>query len=54
MAGYQKYVKKFTLTDKTSWEIKLAKISQILLDQGGKPILNVVPTDPENKIVVKL
>lgn len=52
-AGYQTYHKHFTLSAKTTWEIKLAQISQILLDQG-KPVLNIVPTDPENKQILTL
>lgn len=52
-AGNQTYHKHFTLTAKTTWEIKLARISQILLDQGN-PVLNIVPTDPENKQVLSL
>jgi hypothetical protein len=52
-SGYQTYLKKFTLEAKISWEIKLAKWSQILFT-NGKPVLNIVPTDPENKIVLGL
>jgi hypothetical protein len=52
-AGYQTYHKHFTLTAKITWEIKLVRISQILLDQGN-PVLNIVPTDPENKQVLNL
>jgi hypothetical protein len=51
--GYQSYVKKFTLTAQTVWEIKLAKAQPILLDRG-EPVLNVQPANPENKLVVKL
>jgi hypothetical protein len=52
-AGWQKYVKTFTLTEKTKWEIKLAKAQQILLDLG-KPVLNLKPSDPENKVIMSL
>jgi len=52
-AGYQKYMTPFTLSAKTSWEIKLAKAQAILLDSGS-PVVNLSPTDPENKIVLAL
>ena len=52
-SDYQTYVKTFTLGAKTVWEIKLAKWSQILF-ANGNPVLNIVPTDPENKIVLGL
>jgi hypothetical protein len=51
--GYQTYVKKFALSAKTAWEIKLAKAQHILLD-SGRPVLNLKPSDPENKSVVVL
>lgn len=52
-AGYQNYAKKFTLQEKTKWEIKLAKAQAILLD-GGKPVVNLRASDPENKHVLQL
>jgi hypothetical protein len=52
-AGYQTYVKKFILSSKTAWEIKLAKAQQVLLN-SGRPVLNLKPSDPENKSVVVL
>jgi hypothetical protein len=52
-AGYQTYVKKFTLTAKITWEIKIAKAQQVLLN-SGRPVLNLKPSDPENKSVVVL
>jgi hypothetical protein len=52
-AGYQTYIKKFTLSAKTAWEIKLAKAQHILLN-SGRPVLNLKPSDPENKNVVVL
>jgi hypothetical protein len=51
--GYQTYSKKFALSAKTNWDVKLAKWSQILLD-NGKPVLNIVPTNPENKLILTL
>jgi hypothetical protein len=51
--GYQTYTKKFTLTEKTKWAITLSKAQPILLD-CGKPVLNLQPTDPENKAVINL
>lgn len=52
-AGYQTYVKTFVLSAKTSWEIKLAKAQALLLDSGS-PVVNLSPTDPENKMVLAL
>jgi hypothetical protein len=52
-AGYQTYLKKFTLTAKITWEIKLAKAQHILLN-SGRPVLNLKPSEPENKSVVVL
>ena len=52
-AGYQTYVKTFTLSAKISWEIKLAKAQALLLDSGS-PVVNLSPTDPENKMVLAL
>jgi hypothetical protein len=52
-AGYQTYVKKFVLGAKTAWEIKLARANTILFDQGT-PVLNLKPSDPENKNVMVL
>jgi hypothetical protein len=52
-AGYQTYAKSFVLSAKTSWEIKLAKAQALLLDSGG-PVVNLLPTDPENKMVLAL
>ena len=51
--GYQTYVKEFTLSAKTAWEVKLAKAQHILLN-SGRPVLNLKPSDPENKSVVVL
>jgi len=52
-AGYQTYVKKFVLSAKTSWEIKLAQANGLFFS-AGKPILNINPSDPENKSLVIL
>lgn len=52
-AGYQTYVKTLMLSAKTSWEIKLAKAQALLLDSGS-PIVNLLPTDPENNMVLAL
>jgi len=52
-AGYQTYVKKFVLGAKVTWETKLAHANSILFSQG-RPIINVKPSDPENKSVVVL
>jgi hypothetical protein len=52
-AGYQNYIKKLTLSAKTAWEVKLAKAQHILLN-SGRPVLNLKPSDPENKSVVVL
>jgi hypothetical protein len=50
-AGWQKYVKTFALTEKTKWEIKLAKAQAILLS-AGNPIVNLNPANPENNSVL--
>lgn len=50
-AGCQTYVKQFTLTEKTKWEIKLAKAQAILLS-AGNPIVNLNPANPENNNVL--
>ncbi len=52
-AGYQTYIKKFVITEKTRWAIKLATTQTVLL-ASGKLSLNLKPTDPENKIVLYL
>jgi len=52
-AGYQDYVKKFTLEAKTNWEIKLAKAVGIFLSFGN-PVINLKKSDPENKNVMAL
>jgi hypothetical protein len=52
-AGWQKYLKTFTLTEKTKWEIKLAK-AQAVLNGLGQPIVNLNATDPENVVVLPL
>ncbi len=52
-AGYQTYVKKFTITEKTKWAIKLAPVQPIMLD-CGRPLVNLKPADPENKLVLSL
>ncbi len=52
-AGYQKYVKKFTLSEKTKWAIKLARAQAILLGMG-KPVVNLCASDPENKYILHL
>jgi hypothetical protein len=52
-AGYQTYIRKFTLMAGTAWEVKLAKAQHILLN-SGRPVLNLKPSDPENKSVVVL
>jgi hypothetical protein len=48
-AGYQIYIKGFTLAEKTKWEIKLTKIVDIIL-VDGKPALNLSETDPDNEL----
>jgi hypothetical protein len=45
--GYQTYMKKFTLSAKTIWEIKLSKAVNVLLNLG-QPLLNLRPSDSEN------
>lgn len=50
-AGYQAYVKKFVLSAKVTWEIKVARANSILFN-SGRPVLNIKPSDPENKNVV--
>jgi hypothetical protein len=50
-AGWQKYVKTFTLAEKTKWEIKLAKVQPILLS-AGNPVVNLNPANPENNNVL--
>lgn len=52
-AGYQTYQKTLILGDKVTWEIKLAKAQAILLNSGS-PIVNLSPTDSENKMVLAL
>jgi hypothetical protein len=52
-AGYQTYIKKFTLSAKTIWEIKLAKAVNVLLNLG-QPLLNLRPSDSENPNVMTL
>ncbi|MCW4010639.1 MAG: carboxypeptidase-like regulatory domain-containing protein [Candidatus Bathyarchaeota archaeon] len=52
-SGYQTYTKKFTLTQKTKWEIKLSKTQPILLD-CGKPTINLNAADPENRLFFTL
>ncbi len=52
-AGFQKYTKKFALTERSKWEIKLAHAQTILLD-CGKPTLNLCPSNPENRHVLSL
>lgn len=52
-AGYQTYTKKFVLTGKTVWEIKLAKTGSVLLSLG-QPVLNLKASDPENLNVLVL
>jgi hypothetical protein len=52
-AGYQTYVKKFVLAEKTKWAIKLAKAVPVLSGLG-QPILNLKATDPENAVVLPL
>jgi hypothetical protein len=52
-AGYQTYVKKFTLGAAVNWEIKLAKAQAVLINSGN-PVLNLLPADPENKLVMTL
>lgn len=51
--GYQTYKKKFTLENKTDWEIKLAKAVGVFLD-FGRPVVNLKKSDPENKNVMVL
>jgi hypothetical protein len=51
-AGYQTYVKKFVLAEKTRWTVKLAKAQTILLDCGGL-VLNLAAAEPENKHVLE-
>jgi hypothetical protein len=50
-AGYQAYVKKFVLSGKVTWEIKVARANSILFN-SGRPVLNIESSDPENKNVV--
>lgn len=52
-AGYQNYVKQFTLTKAVDWEIKLAKQRAILFNQGN-PVLDLTPKDPESQNVMAL
>jgi hypothetical protein len=51
--GYQTYVKKFVLSDKVVWEIKLAKSHSILVDKGN-PVVNLNASDPDNVNVFSL
>jgi hypothetical protein len=50
-AGFQTYTKVFTLSDKIIWQITLFKARPILSD-GGKLVVSVSPTNPENMIVI--
>jgi hypothetical protein len=43
-AGYLRYVKKFRLTQKTRWEIKLYRVPPVLLD-FGLPALPLFPSE---------
>ena len=52
-ARYQTYQKTFVLSAKVTWDIKLAKAQALLLDSGS-PVVNLSPTDPENKMVLAL
>ncbi len=52
-AGFQTYVKKFTLTEKTKWELKLAHAVPVFSGLG-QPILNLKPAEPENTVVLPL
>lgn len=51
--GYQTYVKKFILSAKTVWEIKLAKAVGVFLS-FGQPVINLKGAEPENKDVMVL
>ncbi len=52
-SGYQNYTKKFIITEKTKWEIKLTKAQPILLD-CGKAVINLKPSNPENTLVLSI
>lgn len=52
-AGYQTCEKKFTLKEKTTWEIKLAKAVGVFVD-FGRPVINLKKSEPENKNVMVL
>lgn len=52
-AGYQMYVKKFVLSEKTRWELKLARAQTVLLELS-KPVVNLCGSDPENTHIMQL
>ncbi len=51
--GYQTYTKKFTLTEKTKWAIKLSKARQIRFGQGTL-VVDTQPSNPESFFVLSL
>lgn len=51
--GWQTFIKKFVLPEKTKWEIKLARAQLVFLD-AGKPALNLNASDPENRHILSL
>lgn len=51
--GWQTFVKKFVLAEKTKWEIKLARAQFVFLD-AGKPAVNLNASDPENRHILSL
>lgn len=51
--GYQTYRKKLVIGAPIVWEVKLVKANSVFFS-SGKPIVNLKPTDPENKELLVL